>query len=59
MDDGETRLDDLIGDWLKRITIEIASDKENVDQNLVEALQATAPHGSEQTLVNLIKCAFI
>ena len=43
IDEGEKRLDDIvqsnefIGAWLKRVVVEITSDKENVDQNLVES----------------------
>ena len=60
IDEGEKRLDDIvqsnefIGAWLKRVAVEITSDKENVDQNLVEAIQAAAEHGSTKTLMDLI-----
>ena len=44
IDEGEKRLDDifqyndLIGAWLKRVAVEITSDKKDVDQNLVESI---------------------
>lgn len=51
MDDGEKRLDDIfqskdiMGAWLKRFAFEMTNDKENVDQNLVEAIQTAALQG--------------
>ena len=44
IDEGEERMDDifqyndLIGAWLKRVAVEITSDKKDVDQNLVESI---------------------
>ena len=48
MDNGEKRLGDIfqskdtLGAWLKRFAVEMTNDKENVDQNLVEAIQTAA-----------------
>lgn len=63
IDDGEKRLDDIfqskdiMGAWLKRFAVEMTNDKENVDQNLVEAIQ-TAATGSMQAFMNLIIAIF-
>jgi len=63
MDEGEKRLGDIfqskdtMGAWLKRFAVEMTNDKENVDQNLVEAIQTAAP-GSMQAFMNLIIAIF-
>eukprot|EP00253_Pinus_taeda_P031313 PITA_31313 len=63
MDDGEKRLGDIfqskdtMGAWIKRFAVEMTNDKENVDQNFVEAIQTAAP-GSMQAFMNLIIAIF-